>query len=612
MGELSGIDILPLVREIDETLRGTYVNNVFSIGSGQVLRFRRPGSEDSMLVVSPRFGAWISEKVAERTETTDFTSKLRAQVGRSKFVGAGQTDLDRIFDITLGEGDSLRHLVLELMPPGNIVVTDGEGKIQLLLKEVRSTKRRLSRGGRYTPPPQGRQSPEAVTEEDVRQALDREKTVGSAIGRHVALPKKYVREVLRRVDLEELTDSRDLLGRAGEIAKAIGQLVKAARDAPSPCLAETDGGEEIFAVQPTGIAPKELAASVSVLCDEIFLPAILTEASSKPDPEDERRREIEVTIGRLENQEKEMTVKAQMLRELAGRAKASRNLTEALKLLAEAGDSGSRVLQAPESREAVSSRIYGWAKDAERKAAEAKAAAATLSRKNVSKGASRRKATTELRRKSGEWYEKFRWFMTTGGKLAIGGRDAQSNALLVRRHLDDGDTVYHADLFGSPFFVLKGGKGQTPAEVLEVAQATVTFSSAWKTGLGAADAYWVVKEQIGTAAPSGQYLAKGSFMITGKKNKVEHCLVEAAVGIDHMGRVVSGPESAIAASAIAYLVLVPHREKASQTASRVARDLALLTVLDAKINLDDVLRALPPGGGKVTRKGSPHHDDKPK
>ncbi len=612
MGELSGIDMLPLVREIDEKLRGTYVNNVFSIGSGQVIRFRHPGSEDSMLVVSPRYGAWVSETVSERSETTEFTSKLRAQVDRAKFIAANQGDLDRIFDITLGEGDSLRHLILELMPPGNIIVTDSEGRIQLLLKEVRSPKRRLSKGGKYAYPPQGRKSPEEVGEEDVREALEREKTLGSAIGRHVALPKKYVREVLRRLGLEEATDSQDVLAKAGEIAKAIGQLVRSASEAPSPCVAETDGGEEIFTVQPTGILPKRRAASVSVLCDELFLPAIRTEAVSKPDPDEARRREMEVTIARLKDQERELTAKAQTLRQLAGRASASRNITEALKLMEEAGVNERRIRVAPESREAVASRLFAWAKEAERKAAEAETAATTLSRKQVSKATPGKKATTEIRRKSTEWYEKFRWFVTTEGKLAIGGRDAQSNAILIRRHLEDGDTVYHADLFGSPFFVLKRGKEQTPAEIQEVAQATVTFSSAWKTGLGSAGAYWVVKDQVGTAAPSGEFLAKGSFMIKGKKNMVEHCPVEVAVGVDPNGRVVAGPESAIATSATAYVVLIPHREKASQTASKVSKELAHMRGPDLKLNLDDVLRALPPGGGKVTRRGSSRQDDKSK
>lgn len=55
------------------------------------------------------------------------------------------------------------------------------------------------------------------------------------------------------------------------------------------------------------------------------------------------------------------------------------------------------------------------------------------------------------------WFEKFRWFHTSEGLLAIGGRDAGTNSLLVRRHLAAEDLVFHAEIPGSPFFVLKGG-----------------------------------------------------------------------------------------------------------------------------------------------------------
>jgi hypothetical protein len=173
----------------------------------------------------------------------------------------------------------------------------------------------------------------------------------------------------------------------------------------------------------------------------------------------------------------------------------------------------------------------------------------------------------------------------------------------VRRHLQDDDVVYHADLFGSPFFLLKGGKGQTELEVREMAQATAAFSSAWKTGLTSADAYWVNPDQVGSAAPSGEYLPRGSFAIKGRKNFVMRNIVEVAVGVDVKGRLVSGPEAALTRSATSYLVLRPQREKGSETAKRVLKDLQSISegrVLG--LTVDDVLRALPAGGGKVVRR----------
>ena len=53
------------------------------------------------------------------------------------------------------------------------------------------------------------------------------------------------------------------------------------------------------------------------------------------------------------------------------------------------------------------------------------------------------------------WYEKFRWFHASNGMLVIGGRDATSNETIVKNHMDADDLVFHTDMAGSPFFVIK-------------------------------------------------------------------------------------------------------------------------------------------------------------
>ena len=611
MVELSGIEVIPLIREIGDLLSLTYVNNVFSVGDNQVVRFRHPTETDRWLVLSPRRGAWMSEKVAERTETTEFTSKLRSEVERLRFVGASQVDLDRVFEFQLGEEGRMRHLILEMMPPGNIIVTDALGKVLVALRESKGGRRRLRRGEKYSPPPQSRISPREASAESLRGALLKEETLGGALGRQVALPRKYVREVLERVGLSESDRAKDALAKANEIAAAIEGIVGEATSAPRPCLAKTTEGEEIFAVIPKSLEVVKQASTMSALCDEIFAGPLLQEIKEEPTQEDRWRKEMEVTVSRLRGQERELTERAGNLRRAAEQARGSKGLGEAMEILVRENPS-SRKTTHPKSVEAIVSALFSLAKEADTKAIEARTAAATLSRRRPPAGTAGRKQLSKLTSRKGEWYEKFRWFITTAGKLAIGGRDAQSNTLLVRRHLENEDTVYHADVFGSPFFVLKRGTEQTPEEVLEVAQATVAFSSAWKTGLGTADAYWVNKEQVGTSAPSGEYLAKGSFMIRGKKNTIPHNLVQVAVGLDQMGRIVAGPEGAVASSCERYVVLVPHREKASETAKKVAHELRRMEGEGEGPSVDDVLRALPAGGGKIVRSKAARSEDKPK
>ncbi len=602
MTELAGFEVLALIKEISSTLRGTYVNNIYTLGDAQLLRLRKPGSEDLWLVASPSLGVWISERVSERAETTDFTSRLRGELERARFAGASQADLDRVFELTFGEGESTRRLIVELMPPGNIILADGNGKILLLKDEVKSASRRLVRGGAYSAPAQRRMSPSIVGPKDVLEMVKAEKTVGKAIGKHVSLPRKYVAEALARLSLDEEAPSSQLEGRETEVADVLKEMLEEAHERPHPCVCETENGDEIFVVSPRRLKLKKESQTVSALCDEILLQEVIEGVASTDRREDRERRELEATISNLRFEETSLLREASRLRSLAADASRAASAVDAKRLVL---NGGLEPRVDPASPAAAASLLYDGAKKVEDRVADVRETVARLSRRIPKVKAEGKHATKRLVRRKQEWYEKFRWFFTSEGRLALGGRDAHSNALLVKRHLQDDDVVYHADLFGSPFFVLKGGKEQTETEVGEMAQATVAFSSAWKTGLGSADAYWVNSDQVSTSAPSGEFLPRGSFLIRGKKNFVQHNLVELAVGLDREGRVVSGPESAIKTVAGSYVVVRPQREKSSDTAKRVLKDLeGPAGGAQARVSVDEVLRMLPAGGGKVLRKHS--------
>lgn len=597
MAELSGFEVLALLKEIGATLRDAYVNNIYTVGGSHLFRFRKPGSEDVWLVVSPRWGVWPSKGVEERGETGEFTTKLRRELERARFTGASQADLDRVYVLDF-EGAEGRRMFVELMPPGNIVVTDAGGEILLALNEVRTPIRRVVRGVSYRSPAQSRISPTDVRSDDVASMLMGEKTAGRAIGRHVALPRKYVSECLSRLGVGDETPSSALEGRESEVVRVLGEMVEDARERPRPCVCETPRGDEIFVFPPRGLRAKESAESVAELCDRLFLKEATTETAPES-PSEAKRKEMEVTIARLRSESASLRAEASRVRGAADRAGSS-SLGEAVRIL---GDLRIRLGREPSSPESAASSLFDHAKGLEAKADAATDTARKLEERLPRVERSGAPTTRLLPRRKREWYEKFRWFYTSEGKMAVGGRDAQSNSNILERHLEAKDVVYHADLFGSPFFVLKGGSAQTEEEVRQLAQATVAFSSAWKTGLGSADAYWVRPDQISSAAPSGEYLSRGSFAIRGKKNGVVRVIVEVAAGLDPAGRVMAGPEEAVKSRCGHYLVLRPQNEKGSDTAKRVLKDLTATTGGPPRlVTLDDVQRALPTGGGKIVRR----------
>jgi len=210
-----------------------------------------------------------------------------------------------------------------------------------------------------------------------------------------------------------------------------------------------------------------------------------------------------------------------------------------------------------------------------------------------------------------KWFERYRWFKTSEELLAIGGRDASSNTALLSRYVTDDDIVFHADVQGSPFYVLKGGKRAGEISIMETAQATVSYSSVWKSGLGGANAYWVEPWQLSKTPPSGLYLPRGSFIVNGKKNYLKGLTVETGAGlstIDDEVIVTGGPVAPMVKGCMAYVALIPGNEKASDVAKRIKAELVklgppnLAPVLK-RLSLDEIIIVMPPGGVKIVSSG---------
>lgn len=130
-----------------------------------------------------------------------------------------------------------------------------------------------------------------------------------------------------------------------------------------------------------------------------------------------------------------------------------------------------------------------------------------------------------------KWYEKFHYFFTESGNLVIGGRDGTQNEILFKKHIEDNDLIYHADIMGASLVVFKNGLGADLREKLEVAQFAVSFSRAWNQGYTTTDVYCVKKDQISKTPKSGEYIKKGSFIITGEREWFKNTELKLKIGI---------------------------------------------------------------------------------
>jgi predicted ribosome quality control (RQC) complex YloA/Tae2 family protein len=212
---------------------------------------------------------------------------------------------------------------------------------------------------------------------------------------------------------------------------------------------------------------------------------------------------------------------------------------------------------------------------------------------------------TEIRKKS--WYERYRWFYTSDGYLVVGGRDAASNSAVVRKHLGKNDKIFHGDIFGSPFFIIKNAENAPDTSMNEVAHATVCFSRAWREGLYGVSAYWVNPEQVKKSAPSGEFLPKGSFTIEGQRNFINSGNLKLTVGIipQEDGHVLTcGPPETIKKNSICYANIEPHGGEMAETAKKIRMEfLKIHEEITKKINIDDFVRVMPAGKSQIKEVG---------
>ena len=240
------------------------------------------------------------------------------------------------------------------------------------------------------------------------------------------------------------------------------------------------------------------------------------------------------------------------------------------------------------SVEENAAEYFEKAKKSKKKLKGAKKALANSMKKleNVKNKEFSAEKTTLKKIKKREWFEKFRWFISSDNLLVIGGRDATTNEIAVKKHSEKEDLVFHTDMAGSPFIIVKSeGKKIPKTTIQEAADFTADFSRGWKKGLTSVDVFCVKPEQVSKETNPGEYMAKGSFMIRGKTTYVK-TIINLAIGM-HKNKIMSGPLSAIKKQCPIVIEIIQGREKTSDVAKKILRKIGG--------ELDDIIRALPVG-----------------
>lgn len=642
--ELSGIELRYLVNEIrSRVTSGYYVSGVNAITKSSLLfKLHHPTQEDIMFVLSAN-GVWITRLRFKPVEENSLESVSQAEIERAKLESIEQAGSERIVSLKFRHPDGrVRVIVCEFFGEGNIVICDEGMQIIAILNPIHVRHRTLNVGLRYAYPPARGVDVFEITLDQMLSLRNEAKNLDVLrwIGRSVSMPKKFVEEVAARAGIEADKQAARLSDEEVEkiysTVRGIVDDVSAGKNHEPVVIMAGEKPLEALPIM-TGEAAKastKKVASYMDAVDEVLSSEILDIGRSSRTVELDRQ--IAVLEHDLEEQNKAKEAvmeKSAAIRKLADKLmslsyqnpddgkihdalaanSASMVKEKGVKYVEVAGEQ----VEMQPSLAKVSSMLFARAKEMERGNAsieEARAKILAQIEKLRSQTAAIHKKVIVKEQTAKEWYERYRWFVTTDGLLAIGGRDASSNSALIRKHLTEHDIVFHAEVHGSPFFIVKNAaapaqEGKIDSSLQQVAQATVSFSRAWKDGLYSADAYWVMPEQIKKGAPTGQFLPKGSFVIEGKRSYLKGVEIRLAIGIVQLNNketLVCGPEEAIKKRALFYAVLLQGgmdpmtaAKKAKSEFVKIAGDSEMAETIK-RISLDDFVRALPTGQSRIS------------
>ena len=653
--ELSGIELRYLVNEIrTRVTSGYYVSGVNAITkSSLLLKLHHPTQEDIMFVLSAK-GVWITRLRFKPVEENSLESVAQAEIERAKLDSIEQGGSERIASLRFRHPDGrIRVVVCEFFGDGNIAICDEGMQIIAILNTIHVRHRTLNVGLRYAYPPARGVDVFEITLEQMLSLRNEAKNLDVLrwIGRSVSMPKKFVEEVAARAGIEadkqaaRLTDEE--VAKIYSTVKGLVDDVSAGKNHDPVVIIANEKPLEalpIMTVEAAKLSTKKVASYMDAV-DEVLSSEILDIGRSSKTVELDK--EIAVLEHDLDEQNKAKEAvmqKSAAIRKLADQLmslsyqnpddgkihdalvanSASIVKEKGIKYVEVAGEQ----VEMQDKLAKVSSMLFARAKEMERGNAsieEARTKILAQIAKLRSQTAAIHKKNVVKEQASKEWYERYRWFVTTDGLLAIGGRDASSNSALIRKHLTEHDIVFHAEVHGSPFFIVKNAaapaqEGRIDPSLLQVAKATVSFSRAWKDGLSSADAYWVTPGQIKKGAPTGQFLPKGSFVIEGKRSYLKGVEIRLAIGIvqlDNRETLVCGPEEAIKSRAMFYSVLLQGgmdpmtaAKKAKSEFVKIAGEGEVAETIK-RISLDDFVRALPTGQSRISFTARGQHQPAP-
>ncbi|MEM3039909.1 MAG: ribosome rescue protein RqcH [Candidatus Methanomethylicaceae archaeon] len=630
---LTSIDLLAILRELKSILISTRIENVYNLDDwGFLFRIHTPqGNLDLLLELGKRLNITTFKYSIPPTPSPQAMS-MRRLVSNAVIKSIDQVDLDRIAHITLERSGRILNLYLELIGGGNIIITDESGKILYALHQKAMRDRTIKTGVIYRPPPTRGES--IFGEPKIDEIRSQKVSIIRSLTKYYNLPPEFVEESLVRSSIDPNLPSSEvsetLLNTFLNTARSTIEEITSSPLKPHIVVRD----QNRISVQPVEFLslPYEKIPfdSFNAAVDEYFEPLVSArEGERQRKPKEEEIEALEGVLSRQRASVKELEESRQRNREIGelimSNLASIQNLIDHVVDLRKKGtdwveiertapikvlsiDKTKGILTALiNGREVLidfkcsatenANRYFSSSKDATRKLAGLIKAIEETEKKiqEIKQGLLKLTQPVTLKSMKKEWYERFRWTISSQGFLIIGGKDATQNEILVKKHMEPKDIFAHSDMPGGSVVIVKSRGEEVPNGTKEEAVAfAIVYSRAWRAGLGAADGYWVMADQVTKTPPAGEYLGKGAFMIYGERNYVRNVPLTIFLGVqikNESFKVLVGNESFIKKTCASYVKLVP----GDLSGSALIRKIKSLLIQRADPILSQLINAIPDG-----------------
>jgi predicted ribosome quality control (RQC) complex YloA/Tae2 family protein len=622
--EFTSFDLAVAVQELKETLANSRVNNIYQLNEKTlVFKLHKTGKPPLRLVMEAGRRLHLTAYALKPPRVPPaFCMALRKHLRGAWVDTIDQYEFERVVPIQFRAKKGVFRLVLEVFGEGNIILIDEKDEILQALIFKRMRDRNIIRNEVFQFPPSRGKNPFKVKKEELSDALKdlAEVEVVRVLARFLGVGGFYSEEVLMRANVEKTKPSNTLTSaEVNTIFDELQRLLSAVSGSKTEPQIVLDEDDSFIDAVPFKLKRYEAYRSTGYrrfneALDEFYLRATAAEKATASVEVDRLTREagrLRRIIAEQERALREDEAKAERTRQIGDAIYAHSSEFQALldkfvmakmkgkdwqTLISEITAAKELAfLESFDARNLVANvcmhnlrfslnlrrtlfenaaEYYERGKKARQKSAgalialdESRHKLGEIEQKIHNAETLKTIKPTEvlkelvkhkIRRK--EWYEKFRWFISSEGFLVVAGKDTVSNEVLIKKYAGADDAVFHADVSGAPFVVVKTeGKALSEKVLQEAAEYAAAFSRAWREGAGSVDVYWVKSSQLTKSGPSGEYVPHGAFAVNGKRNWIRNVTLKLAIGVIECEKTcfVCGTVEAVRAKTKVYVTLVP-------------------------------------------------------